>query len=269
MIPKIIHYCWLSDDPMPEESVKYIENWKKILPDYEFVLWNRSRFDIDSVAWVREAFNLKKYAFAADYIRLYAVYNYGGIYLDTDIEVVKKFDDLLEQPLMLAYESKRRNGIEAGCFGAEKGSAFVGSCLKHYDERYFLKKDGSVDTETLPMIMQSAMQQWPNLFVYPWCYFTAKNQETGKIEKNDFTYSIHHFAGSWLSGFERDLKQLSVLANDKHRSGIRRKLYIVLKICILRFKYFGIWRTLIYYLKNYVLLQDGINPLKKLLSFFK
>ena len=90
MIPKVIHYCWLSDDPMPEESIRYIESWKKILTDYEFVLWDKNRFDIESVLWVKEAYYQKKYAFAADYIRLYAVYNYGGIYLDTDVEVVKK-----------------------------------------------------------------------------------------------------------------------------------------------------------------------------------
>ena len=80
MIPKIIHYCWLSDDPMPKESIDYINCWRSILPDYKFILWNRDFFDVDSVPWVKEAFSQKKYAFAADYIRLFAVYNYGGFY---------------------------------------------------------------------------------------------------------------------------------------------------------------------------------------------
>lgn len=89
MIPKIIHYCWLSNDPIPADMQRYIESWKKFLPDYEFMLWNFSRFDINSSDWVKEAFKNKKYAFAADYIRLYALYNYGGIYMDMDVEVLE------------------------------------------------------------------------------------------------------------------------------------------------------------------------------------
>src|SRR5574344_1400117 len=101
MIPQIIHYCWLSNDPYPAELVGYMETWKKMLPDYEFILWNFDRFDISSSIWVKEAFNAKKYAFAADYIRCYALYNYGGIYLDMDVEVIKPFDDLLSKKYFL------------------------------------------------------------------------------------------------------------------------------------------------------------------------
>ena len=90
MIPKIIHYCWLSNDPIPEKLQEYMKSWKEKLPDYEFKLWNFDCFDINSSQWVKEAFEAKKYAFAADYIRLYAVYNYGGIYMDMDVEVIKK-----------------------------------------------------------------------------------------------------------------------------------------------------------------------------------
>lgn len=82
MIPKIIHYCWLSNDPLPSNFIKYLNGWKQLMPDYEFMLWNFDRFDKNSSNWVKEAFDNKKYAFAADYIRLYALYNYGGIYLD-------------------------------------------------------------------------------------------------------------------------------------------------------------------------------------------
>lgn len=95
MIPKIIHYCWLSNDPIPEKLQEYMKSWKEKLPDYEFKLWNFDCFDINSSQWVKEAFEAKKYAFAADYIRLYAVYNYGGIYMDMDVEVIKSFNPLL------------------------------------------------------------------------------------------------------------------------------------------------------------------------------
>lgn len=98
MIPKKIHYCWLSDDPMPEKLLKCVESWKKYLPDYELVKWDLKKFPLSKNPWVREAFENKKYAFAADYIRLYALATEGGIYLDSDVEVLKSFDDLLKYP---------------------------------------------------------------------------------------------------------------------------------------------------------------------------
>ena len=102
MIPKIIHYCWLSNDPIPENLQSYLKTWKEKLPDYEFILWNFNRFEKSSSKWVAQAFDNKKYAFAADYIRLFAVYNFGGFYLDMDIQVLKSFDDLLNNEICLA-----------------------------------------------------------------------------------------------------------------------------------------------------------------------
>ena len=110
MIPKVIHYCWLSGDPIPEKLQRCMDSWKKFLPDYEFVLWDLERFDIKTSQWVKEAFEARKYAFAADYIRLYAVYNYGGIYMDMDVEVVRPFDDLLASPYILGLESEKGVG---------------------------------------------------------------------------------------------------------------------------------------------------------------
>lgn len=106
MIPKIIHYCWLSNDPIPSKMQTYMDSWKEMLPEYEFVLWDTRRFDVNSIPWVSEAFKVRKYAFAADYIRLYAVYHYGGIYMDMDVEVVKPFSsELLASNYLVGYES--------------------------------------------------------------------------------------------------------------------------------------------------------------------
>lgn len=127
MIPKVIHYCWLSGDPIPEKLQRCMDSWKKFLPDYEFVLWDLERFDIKTSQWVKEAFEARKYAFAADYIRLYAVYNYGGVYMDMDVEVVRPFDDLLASPYILGLESEK--GVEAGVFGAERYSLFLKKIL--------------------------------------------------------------------------------------------------------------------------------------------
>lgn len=159
MIPKIIHYCWLSGDEVPENLKKCMDSWKKIIPDYEFVKWDFTKFDKSSSAWVSEAFDNRKYAFACDYIRLYAVYNYGGIYLDMDMEVLKRFDDFLNQQYMLAYERESCKGIEAGCFGAEPHSEYIKRCLDYYTDRHFIKEDGSFDQLPLPQIMQAELDK--------------------------------------------------------------------------------------------------------------
>lgn len=121
MIPKKIHFCWLSGDEFPPFIRHCIDTWKQVLPDYELVLWNTKRFDINSVPWVKEAFEAKKYAFAADYIRLYSVYTEGGIYLDSDVEVLKRFDDLLQYKSFIGFEAATEKKVEAAIFGAEPG----------------------------------------------------------------------------------------------------------------------------------------------------
>lgn len=216
MIPKIIHYCWLSGDPFPPLIQKCIDSWKEKLPDYEFMLWDTNRFPLKNNIWVKQAFETKKYAFAADYIRLYAVYNYGGIYLDTDIEVLKPFDDLLNRPYFVGAEG--HGIIEAGIFGAERHSNWVKQCLDYYTNKHFIKPDGSFDTWTLPRIMMQQITQvktfievlptevtteqqktdTATMYMFPKDFFCAKNHGTGLIEKTANTYSIHHFAMSWV-----------------------------------------------------------------------
>ena len=124
MIPKTIHFCWLSSDPYPEKIQHCINSWKRFLPDYEFVHWNFDRFPRGKSLWVDQAFDSHKYAYAADYIRLYALYNYGGIYLDTDVEVLKSFDDLLSLPYFIGQEPSE-TGIEAAVLGFEKGNKLI------------------------------------------------------------------------------------------------------------------------------------------------
>ena len=121
MIPKVIHLCWLSGDPYPPMIQSCIETWKKYCPDYDIMLWDTKQFNVNSIPWTKQAFEAKKFAFAADYIRLYAVYNYGGIYLDSDVEVLKSFDDVLELPYFVCQEVDS-NSIELAAFGAEKGT---------------------------------------------------------------------------------------------------------------------------------------------------
>ena len=195
MIPKIIHYCWLSGDPYPELVQKCIDSWSTFLPDYQFMLWDKKRFDIHSVKWVEEAYNCKKYAFAADYIRFYALYNYGGIYLDADVEVLKTFDPLLEGEYFLGRECG--GDIEAAVIGVKPQADWVKECLEHYTNRGFVKEDGSYDMAPVPVLVNDIAEK-NNLSIHPYQFFSPKNYWTKRIETNTDTYCIHHFDGKWV-----------------------------------------------------------------------
>lgn len=244
MIPKIIHYCWLSNDPIPKDMQKYIDGWHKKLPDYEFMLWNFERFDINSSQWVKEAFGKKKYAFAADYIRLYALYNYGGIYMDMDVEVLKSFNPFLELKTMICFENGK-HGLEMATFGTEKGSQWIKKCLEYYKNRPFIKANGMLDMVTFPYIIQQiclkdyyhlehvsnieeALENESDnvLSVLPSDYFSPK--ETFKNERiilTENTVSIHHFKGTWLPWYSRIEKRISNALGFDSQDIIRRIIY--------------------------------------------
>ncbi len=183
MIPKKIHYCWLSGEKMPKNITASINSWKIIMPDYEFVLWDANKFDINSTTWTREAFNANKWALAADYIRLYAVYNEGGIYLDTDVFVFKRFDDFLKYDYFSSFEFNFATKIfkdvlnsdmddiqpiigytpgiqlEAGIFGGVKGHPFLRDCMAWYEQRHFILPDGTYNTRVYAPHIYAAVAQ--------------------------------------------------------------------------------------------------------------
>ena len=222
MIPKIIHYCWLSGDQIPEKLQKYLDTWSKILPDYQFILWDLNKFDIKSSLWVEQAFRAKKYAFAADYIRLYALYNHGGIYLDMDVEVLKSFNAFIPLKTMLCFEKSKDKRLEMATFGTEKGSRWIKECLSYYDNREFISQDGIMDTKVLPCIISELLYKnnyklQPVNNIKEACqikeekiipvfndeYFSPKSYGNGKITITNNTYSIHHFEGTWLPWYAK------------------------------------------------------------------
>jgi len=225
VIPKIIHYCWLSGDPFPAETGKCLASWRERLPDYEFVLWDAAKFDVRSLPWTAQAFDAGLYAFAADYIRLFAVYHYGGIYMDTDMEALKPFGALLDAPLMLALENTASCGIEAGCFGAEKGHPYIRRCMEYYENRpLFPAKMGKsimklpksmrssyIDPPLAPEVMRDVLRETPEcagFAPYTPDFFTARNIVTGDIETTCNTRTIHHFAASYNSERWRQMRSL-------------------------------------------------------------
>ena len=217
MIPKLIHLCWLSGDPYPPKIARCLESWKKFLPDYEVVLWDTNRFDLNSSIWVRQAFEKKKYAFAADYIRFYALYHMGGIYLDSDVEVLKSFDDLLDLPYFMGAEKAQTP--EAAIIGAEKGCDWIKQCLDYYDNRSFVKEDGSLDIRKLPEIMDEQIKLIKPLRIlslqdslnirkldmqkevleFNDAFFSPKVFDSREVEITPYTYAIHHYQNSWFS----------------------------------------------------------------------
>ena len=217
MIPKILHLCWLSGDAYPAKIAKCIQSWKEILSDYEIMLWDTKRFDLGSSLWVKQAFEKKKYAFAADYIRFYALYHIGGIYLDSDVEILKPFDDLLDLPYFIGAE--KAGTPEAAIIGAEKGCDWIKKCLDYYEGRCFVKTDGTLDIRKLPEIMVEQIREqkpiriltikesqdtkhlnWETeVLVFPDVYFSPKVFDSREVEITPYTYAIHHYQNSWFS----------------------------------------------------------------------
>lgn len=218
MIPKVIHFCWLSDDPYPASIQRCIDSWSRLLPDYEIRKWDFKRFPKEKSDWVREAFERKKYAFAADYIRNYALFHEGGIYLDSDVEVVKSFDPLLHLPYFLGFE----NGsgcIEAAVMGSEPGNPIFGEMLKHYEGRHFAMPDGSLATTPLPYVMgdvlgsRYAIKKIEDIegfdasksviSVLPYDFFSPIHIEHRELQTTPRTIAIHRFAASWVPWYKK------------------------------------------------------------------
>ena len=213
MIVKKIHYCWFGRNPLPEEAVKCIDTWKKVLPEYEIIEWNEDNFDINSNNYVHQAYEARKFAFVSDYLRLYVLYKYGGIYMDTDVEVLKPLDEFLHHPAFSGFENN--NSVPTGIMAAKKGSKWAKYLLDEYDNLSFIKEDKSLDLTTnvtritnasiekYNLIPNNTFQDLGDIVYYPHEYFCPKDWETGEIHITDNTYTIHHFNGSWHTPKEK------------------------------------------------------------------
>lgn len=198
-IPKVIHYCWLSGDPFSVLESQCMESWRRFLPDYEFVLWDMEKIREIHSEWVDSAIAQKKWAFAADYIRLYALYNYGGIYLDCDVEVLKPFDDLLERQMFVGRETARPV-IEAAVIGSEANLPWLKNSLDFYGGRVFDVLKINTPEVAIPYILKSFVDKKTVMDAE---YFSPLNNLTGKCEITPRTYCIHHFNGAWFTPYQK------------------------------------------------------------------
>lgn len=209
MIPKTIHLCWLSGDEYPPLISNCIASIYQKLPDYEVKIWTKDNFDINSVKWVKQAFEAKKYAFAADYIRFWALYNYGGIYLDSDVEALNSFDAFLDANSFIGFEYL--NIPEAAVLGCEKGCKWIKDCLDWYEDKCFISETGELKNDVVPLLVKNILeknyqrkiedngkiQTLEGLVLYPYYYFSPKNYFNGKIKIRKETVCIHRFASAW------------------------------------------------------------------------
>lgn len=212
MIPKIIHYCWFGGGPLPDEGRKCIESWRKYCPDYEIKEWNENNFDIHSNKYVEEAYMSKKYAFVTDYVRLYAMVNEGGVYMDTDVELLKPLDSYMKHEAFSGFETDI--DITTGIMASVKGFPLFEELLHYYDDKRFIREDDSFDlTANVYTITQICLKHGlirNNMYqvidgfaLYPKDFFCPKDHKTGDINLTDNTVAIHHFAGSWVTGKDR------------------------------------------------------------------
>lgn len=204
MIPKKIHYCWFGYGEKTKLVQKCIASWKKYCPDYEIIEWNETNFDIEKNAYTKMCYKEKKYAFLTDYIRLFVVAKYGGIYLDTDVEVIRSLDDLLENPAFFGFETQEYVNTGIG-FGAEASNRIIRDMLREYDELL----DGQhgiigcpvLNTKALVkkgLIQNGKKQDIDGAIIYPGDYFNPYDDPTGRLNKTSNTYSIHWYGKSWL-----------------------------------------------------------------------
>ena len=224
MIPKVIHYCWFGGNMLPPLAVKCISSWKKYFPDYEIKEWNESNFDVNIIPYTQEAYQAKKYAFVSDYARFWILYKFGGLYFDTDVEVIKSMDDMIARGPLMGCEHEASDMSVASVapglgLGVNPGLGLYEEILKKYSTLHFMRKDRSFNLKTVVqyttellcehgLIGTKEIQFCAGVWVYPKDYLCPKDFKTGVMEITENTLAIHHYDGSWVSDVDRYAQEL-------------------------------------------------------------
>lgn len=209
MIPKVIHYCWFGYGTYPAIFDKCMESWKKYCPDYDIKLWNEDTFDVSSIPYVKEAYDNKKWAFVVDYVRMFILNKEGGLYLETDTEILKPLDDLLDTGLFICQAG---DAVTIPVLGAEKNNVFLQAMMEYYEGRHFKLDDGTLDCTTVNNVASKILKEKfnmvrsdtiqhldPNITVYPERYFFT-DWSSGRMKYTESNYVIHYAEASWQEG---------------------------------------------------------------------
>ena len=215
LIPKTIHYCWFGRKPIPDKNRIWMESWYKYCPGYKFIEWNEDNYDVSKNKYMYQAYKNKKWGFVPDYARLDIIYQHGGIYLDTDVELVKNIDDLCYQKGFVGFQNRLRVNLGSG-FGAVAGLDILKTMMEIYDNMEFEDKDGNLNLIASPKWQTQVLESYglkkngehqcvAGLTVYPEKLLCGKNMYTRKILLKPYTMAIHHFEGSWLDYNTKDM----------------------------------------------------------------
>lgn len=220
MIPKIIHYCWFGRKPKPKSVLRYIQTWKDKMPDYEIKEWNEDNFDINILKFTKEAYALKKYAFVSDVARIYALYNEGGIYFDTDIEAKKSLSPLLSHKSFVGWEDILPG---TGVLASEKKMGWLKDLLDFYKNKHFINFYGKLKTTPNPYILTEILKKYglklnhkkdllnDDIAIYPIEFLCAHDMLKREYIITENTYCIHHFDASWCSKTKPNKLELFVM----------------------------------------------------------
>ena len=240
MISKIIHYCWFGGKPLPPLTQKCIASWQKFLPNYEIKRWDESNFDINACAYVQEAYQAKKWAFVSDYARFAILYKYGGLYFDTDVEIIKPLDDILAKGPFMGLQNDLNQQVNPGLgLAAAPGLGFYKDMLDLYENIHFFGTEHKVDINKVKTIVEhtttmlvkhglrnvSGIQQVAGIYIYPSEYFNPKDMSTHQIYITPNTYTIHHYDGAWTSKTHKLKKMLNFYFGQNKFYTYLKKLY--------------------------------------------
>lgn len=222
-IPKIIHYCWFGGKPLPDSAIKCIDSWKRFMPDFEIKQWDESNFDVYSIPYTSEAYKRKMYAFVSDYARFWILEREGGVYLDTDVELLKSLDDILLCGPYMGIEEGKMIAPGLG-MGALPSMDFLKDMIRFYKRNSLLRKDGSINYDTVVLNTTWLLEArgWTGseveiagFKIYSSEYFCPLNYKTGILNITDKTYSIHHYQASWVTGKAKLYQRIkTVLGED-------------------------------------------------------
>lgn len=239
-IPKIIHYCWFGGNQLPEDAQKCILSWKKYCPDYEILEWNEENYNVNTCRYIKEAYQAKKWAFVSDYARFDILFRYGGIYLDTDVELVGSIDDIVAKGAFLGEEQCDPGplgvAINPGIgMGFPRGHWFCKEMLDQYEGVRFLNEDGSINRTTIVSYATNLLKKhglsnvhnptfFKEIWVYPWEYFCPMKYPTGELTITSDTRSIHHYSATWFSEEEQKALRIIIKTSKWFGPAIGRKL---------------------------------------------
>lgn len=228
MIPRIIHYCWFGNNSLPSSALKCISSWEQFLPNFKIIQWNESNFDVNMTQYTAEAYKMQKYAFVSDYARFWILYHYGGLYFDTDVQIVKSLDSIIMRGAFMGREEGTNGKVAPGLgLGVQPHHSLYRELLDKYSLLHFINNDGKLNQKTIVdyttevlmnrgLILEDILQVIDGITIYPSEYMCPMDSTSGIIRMTPNTVTIHHYDCSWLD--HKSIRwQLHLLKNSVNR----------------------------------------------------